>query len=118
MQQIFGANMVKVCKKLRIAEGINAARTLFPLNNIDEENCYELVQHLRHYRFDVDEETGQLSKEPVHDEHSHAADAFRYMALNIREPNGVDLNLAMPKEYFRLGKAISQIGAAGLGWMR
>ena len=34
----------------------------------------------------MDEKLGGLRKEPVHDQHSHAADAFRTAAVMIREP--------------------------------
>jgi hypothetical protein len=34
----------------------------------------------------VDEKLGGLRKEPVHDQYSHAADAFRTPAVMIREP--------------------------------
>jgi hypothetical protein len=40
---------------------------------------------LRHYRYEVDEKLGGLRKEPLHDQYSHAADAFR-TAVMIREP--------------------------------
>jgi hypothetical protein len=33
-----------------------------------------------------DPETGQFSKQPLHDQYSHGADAFRYIALMIKEP--------------------------------
>ena len=38
----------------------------------DREKTADGVQHLRHYQFEVDAETGQRGKEPLHDEHSHA----------------------------------------------
>jgi hypothetical protein len=34
----------------------------------------------------VDEKLGGLRKEPLHDQYSHAADAFRTAAVMIREP--------------------------------
>jgi phage terminase large subunit len=41
---------------------------------------------LRHYRYDVDPETKQFSKNPVHDIYSHGADAWRYVGLIVNEP--------------------------------
>jgi phage terminase large subunit len=41
---------------------------------------------LRHYRYEVDPDTGQFSRNPLHDRYSHGADAFRYIALMVREP--------------------------------
>ncbi len=33
----------------------------------------------------MDEDSKMLSKIPLHDEYSHAADAFRYFAVNAKE---------------------------------
>jgi phage terminase large subunit len=41
---------------------------------------------LRHYRYEVDPETKQFSRTPLHDHYSHGADAFRYIGLMIKEP--------------------------------
>jgi phage terminase large subunit len=51
----------------------------------DADKCTDGLNHLRRYRYDVDPETGQFSKEPLHDDASHAADAFRYLAVALRE---------------------------------
>jgi phage terminase large subunit len=52
----------------------------------DRENCHEGLQCLRHYRYDVDPDTKQFSKAPLHDHYSHGADAFRYIGLMVYEP--------------------------------
>ena len=39
---------------------------------------------MRHYRYEVDRDTKQFSDRPLHDYHSHAADAFRYFALQSK----------------------------------
>jgi hypothetical protein len=39
---------------------------------------------LRHYRYEVDPDTGQFSRNPLHDHYSHGADAFSYIALMIQ----------------------------------
>ena len=41
---------------------------------------------LRHYRYEVDEKPAGQRKEPLHDQYSHAADAFKTAAVMIREP--------------------------------
>ena len=51
----------------------------------DETKGAEGLQSLRHYRYDVDPDTKQFSERPLHDHHSHAADAFRYFAVAIEE---------------------------------
>jgi phage terminase large subunit len=69
-----------------IIDGINAARTIFSRCYFDEAACGDGLQHLRYYRFSVDPHTHQYSLEPKHDQHSHAADAFRYSALSTKRP--------------------------------
>lgn len=76
---------VQITQKLSLFDGINAARTIFNRCWFDADKCAEGIQSLRHYRYDVDPDSGQLSGLPLHDENSHAADAFRYFAISIGE---------------------------------
>ena len=77
---------VQIVEKVPVADSINAARTLFTKCYFDRQNCDAGLQCLRHYRYDVDPETKQFSKNPVHDIYSHGADAFRYVGLVVNEP--------------------------------
>lgn len=76
---------VRITPKLSIADGINAARTLLDRCFIHETNCADGLQNLRHYRYDVDPNTKMFSNKPLHDQHSHAADAWRYVAVALDE---------------------------------
>ena len=76
----------KIIPRTPIPDSINAARTIFRNCWFDRENCADGLQCLRHYRFDVDPETKAFSKNPVHDEYSHGADAFRMLGLVVNEP--------------------------------
>jgi phage terminase large subunit len=76
----------RIIERTPVADSINAARTIFRNCWFDRENCYDGLQCLRHYRYDVDPETGQFSRQPLHDQYSHGADAFRYIGLMINEP--------------------------------
>jgi phage terminase large subunit len=76
----------KIIPRTPIMDSINAARTLFTNMWFDRENCHEGLQCLRHYRYDVDPDTKQFSKTPLHDNYSHGADAFRYIGLMVNEP--------------------------------
>jgi phage terminase large subunit len=76
----------KIIPRTPIVDSINAARTLFRNCWFDRENCYDGLQCLRHYRYDVDPETKQFSKQPLHDNYSHGADAFRMLGLVVNEP--------------------------------
>lgn len=65
--------------------GINAARTVMPLCNFDEENTSEGWQCLSNYAYKVDEENGTFSREPDHDTPwSHGADAWQTFALSLK----------------------------------
>ena len=75
----------KIIPKTSVVDSINAARTLFRNCYFDRDNCYDGLQCLRHYKYDVDPDTKQFSKNPLHDQYSHGADAFRYIALGVQE---------------------------------
>lgn len=76
---------VRITPKLSIADGINAARSLMNRAYFDETKCADGLQNLRHYRYDVDPNTKMFSNKPLHDQHSHAADAWRYVAVALDE---------------------------------
>jgi phage terminase large subunit len=77
---------VRIIERTPIVDSINAARTIFPKCYFDRENTHEGLQCLRHYRYDVNPDTGNFSQKPLHDNYSHGADAFRYIGLMINEP--------------------------------
>lgn len=72
---------VQIVPKLSLEDGINAARTVFNRVWFDAEKCADLISCLKRYRYKVDEATGQYSRQPIHDDASHGADAFRYFAV-------------------------------------
>ena len=76
----------RIIPRTPIVDSINAARTIFNNCWFDREHCHDGLQCLRHYRYEVDPDTGAFSKNPLHDEYSHGADAFRYIGLMIHEP--------------------------------
>ena len=76
----------RVLDRVPTVDSINAARTIFPKCYFDRENCADGLQCLRHYRYEVDPDTKQFSKVPLHDHYSNGADAFRYIGLMIQEP--------------------------------
>jgi phage terminase large subunit len=78
------SSVLVVPRVKHVREKINAARTVFPLCYFDEERCSEGLFALRHYRYEVDEQTKRFSDKPLHDEHSDAASAFEYFALASR----------------------------------
>lgn len=63
-----------------INAGINRAREIFPRVYFHKERAARLIECLKRYRWNVSQKTGEAVS-PLHDEFSHGADAFRYMAL-------------------------------------
>ena len=90
---------VQIVPGLSVEDGINAARTLFGNCWFDAERCADGLNALRRYRYEVDPATGMFGRSPVHDDASHGADAFRYVAVGLREPRklgSVRPKLTMP----------------------
>lgn len=69
----------------KIMDGINAARVLFGRMVFDEVNCRQGLEALRQYRAEYDDKARVFRDAPKHDWTSHAADAFRYLAMAWRE---------------------------------
>lgn len=60
-----------------IQAGIESTRLAFAGACFDETNCSEGLRHLDNYKKRWNKTLGHWSSEPLHDVHSHAADAFR-----------------------------------------
>ena len=73
----------KVVPKMKIADGINAARLLIPKCYFDRDNCATGIEMLKQYRQEWDEKRKIFRDQPRHDFTSHAADAFRYLAIGL-----------------------------------
>ena len=65
---------------LHVEEGIRRAREIFPRVYFNRERTGRLVEALKRYRRQVSTTTNEPGN-PLHDQYSHGADAFRYMAL-------------------------------------
>ena len=62
-----------------IKQGIDRAQAMFPRVYIDDR-CERLIECLKRYRWNISQKTGE-GVAPLHDEFSHGADAWRYLAL-------------------------------------
>ena len=84
----------------RIEDGINAARMLLPRCWFDATKCARGLDALRLYRAERDEKHAVLRPHPLHDWTSHAADAFRYLAMTLdlkAGANGFYRRIAYPQ---------------------
>ena len=77
---------VEMVQKLPLADGVNAAKMLFPRCYFDAKKCQAGLEALQGYHWDYNDRMDQIKSTPVHDWTSHAADAFRYMALAVKRP--------------------------------
>jgi len=66
--------------QMHVEDGINRAREVFSRVYFNRERTKRLVESLKRYRRQVSQTTNEPGA-PLHDQYSHAADAFRYMAI-------------------------------------
>lgn len=71
---------VRIVPNIGVEEGIKATRLMFPRCYFDIDRAQRLVDCLKRYRRHIPITTGEPAT-PLHDEFSHGADAFRYLAL-------------------------------------
>lgn len=72
---------VSVAPRSGVADGIEATRNVMHYCLFDEDSCIDLIKHLESYRKEWDEQNEVYRDKPVHDKHSHAADAMRLLGL-------------------------------------
>lgn len=73
----------RVLTRASIEDGVNAARLLLTKCYFDADKCRRGIEALRQYRREYDDELKAFKKRPLHDWTSHAADAFRYLAMGL-----------------------------------
>lgn len=76
-----------------VKDGIDAARLFIRKCIFEGDNTADAINKLSRYRSKRDESKKIFLDVPLHDETSHCADAFRYMAVAYNERN----NLPLPK---------------------
>lgn len=74
-----------IVPNIPVADGINAARSIFNRCIFDKENCKQGLLALRNYKKQFDDLRNTFKTKPLHDWSSNAADSFRYMAVGISE---------------------------------
>lgn len=71
---------VAIVPQADVEIGIKRARMIFPRCYFDKDKTVRLRECLKRYRRTIPTTTGEPST-PLHDEFSHGADAFRYLAM-------------------------------------
>lgn len=70
----------QVVPGMRVDDGINAGRLLFPRLWIDEKKCQPFLDAIGEYKQEWDESKGMFRDTPFHNWASHPADMYRYAA--------------------------------------
>lgn len=73
-----------IVPNIPLDQGINQGRLALAKAFIDEKNCDAGLEALAAYRWDYNDRMAEFKTKPVHDWASHAADAWRYMALSLK----------------------------------
>lgn len=92
---------IKECDKF---DGIQTVRSMLSRCVFDEEKCAKGIKHLENYKKVWDDRLGCYKNTPLHDEHSHCADSFRYLAVGLkgleRKDKGVENDIKAINRYF------------------
>ena len=75
---------VRRVPQVDVEGGIKRAREVFPRVYFNKTRAERLIECLKRYRRHINQATSEPGN-PVHDEFSHGADAFRYMAVSADE---------------------------------
>ncbi len=92
----------------KVGDGINAVRETLPKCWFDKARCDYGLDALRQYRSEYVEDDGVFKDVPKHDWTSHAADAFRYLAMAWKE-----MALLEPEPYVNKQQLIYQADDMG-----
>lgn len=89
---------------MRVEEGIEGLRGIFPRLYMDATKCKQLIKCLENYRKEFDDNHKVYKNRPVHDWASHGADAMRYLAIAVKRyvdskggPSDADVEKLMDK---------------------
>jgi len=99
-----GLKNITVAAMHRVEDGINAVRTIIPRCWFDVRKCSRGIDALKLYRAEYDDKLQALKPRPVHDWTSHAADAFRYLAMTL-DSQIVNTGFNRPIQYREQGYA-------------
>jgi phage terminase large subunit len=73
----------EVVPNIALEDGIHAVRMLLPRCYFDETRCAHGLEMLRRYCWNYSPRIDEFTSRPVHNIASHAADAFRYLAVGL-----------------------------------
>lgn len=96
-----GIKNTNILPRAKVADGIEAVRNILSICFFDENKCERGLDCLREYHKEFDEKNKVWKKTPKHDWSSNGADAFRYLAMSIKEsPKNEDYGNDMSDDLF------------------
>lgn len=93
--RFFSRKQVRPVPKTTVEAGIKTARMALPQTAFDAQKTERLIECLKRYRRSINSTTGEPGA-PLHDEYSHGADNYRYIALCAEQMSNED-EVAVPK---------------------
>lgn len=75
---------VQIVPKMPLDQGINQGRLAIARAVFDAERCDPGLEALTYYRWDYNDRLAEFKTKPIHDWSSHAADAWRYLAISLK----------------------------------
>jgi phage terminase large subunit len=97
---------VRVLPRQEVDDGINAAKMLLGRVWMDKTKAARLRECLAHYHRDFNHKMGVFKDQPIHDWSSHGADAFRALAMGLRETQPAAKPAAPPpRQHYERGSA-------------
>lgn len=82
-----GMRPIRVVPATDLLKGIQATRDGIAISRFDEVACAEGIKRLSKYRRAWNERLGCFQSQPLHDDNSHGADAFRQWAQGFARPD-------------------------------
>ena len=73
-----------ITPNIKLDQGINQGRLAIARAWFDEKACDSGLEALSCYRWDYNDRMAEFKTKPVHDWASHAADAWRYLAVSLK----------------------------------
>jgi hypothetical protein len=97
LENLYPGQIFEVVPRVsNIAAGIQATRSAFQAAYFDEEACDVGIKRLDNYKKRWNTTTGSWSAEPLHDDNSHGADAFRQWGQEVEAGNTFGAGVAKP----------------------
>lgn len=93
---------MQIVPRKGVEEGIQAVRSLLPHCVFDAKGCKRGIECLDFYRKKWNENLKVYYDEPLHDQYSHGADAFRYLAVGIKAINPATSNKLSPESILEM----------------